>query len=458
MCGICGIYSLDNRAKVDKVLLERMRDSMAHRGPDYKGMYLSPKIGLGHSRLSIIDTSALAHQPISNEDGTVKVVLNGEIYNCQDLRRELEGNRHIFKSKSDTEVLVHLYEQFGEMFMEKLRGMFALALWDEKKERLIIARDRIGQKPLVYAIKDDFFYFASEIKALRNIPGIGKSISDNSLFLYFTFRMPLGEETIFPDVKRLSPGKYMVIESGEARVRSYWSPAGLKEESIDKKHPEKQLFRLLKDTVSSQMISDVPIGAFLSGGVDSSSIVGLMSLYSKPPVKTFSVTCDSGGLRDPDSFFAQKASEIFKTEHSTIRFDSVWIESLDEVVSNMDEPYSNPAALSFYFLCQRVKKDVTVVLSGDGGDEVFAGYSGYRNWKIISWLSRGLGISGMLNVNSSVIKKRILSDANIPGIIEKGLILLVSNQQKRGLRRMFDGKEISRIFTDKMRSHIEYGL
>lgn len=458
MCGICGIYSLDNRAKVDKIALERMRDSMAHRGPDYKGMYLSDKIGLGHCRLSIIDRSALAHQPISNEDGTVKVVLNGEIYNYLDLRRELEGNRHTFNSKSDTEVLVHLYEEYGESFMDRLRGMFALALWDEKKERLIIARDRVGQKPLVYATKDNLLYFASEIKALRNMPRIGNGISENSLLLYFVFRMPIGEETVFPDIKRLLPGKYMLIENGETRIKSYWSPAKFKKVDNNNRHPEKQLFSLLEDTVSSQMISDVPIGAFLSGGVDSSSIVGLMSLHSKSPIKTFSVIYEEGGLRDTDSLFAQKVSEIFKTEHAKIKFNLDWIEYLDEIVSSMDEPYSNPAALSFHFLCKRAKEDVTVVLSGDGGDEVFAGYSGYRNWKIINWISRGLGISGKLNINSSVIRKRILSDANIPGIIKKGLILLVSNQQKKGLRRMFDGKEISRIFTDRMKSCIEYGL
>jgi len=459
MCGICGIYSLDSQRLVDKDILEKIRDRLLHRGPDDRGVYISDNVGLGHSRLSIIDKSSLAHQPLSNEDKTVWIVLNGEIYNYLDLRQELERDGHIFKSKSDTEVLVHLYEKLGEEFIEMLRGMFAFALWDENRKRLILARDRVGQKPLVYAEKNNILYFASEIKALRSMAGIGTEIDSSSVLLYFLFRLPIGEQTMFPDIKRLPPGKYMLIENGKREIKTYWTPSKFKNIDIDEKQPQEQLFSLLDETVKSQMLSDVPVGAFLSGGVDSSSIVGLMSLYSKSPVKTFSVVYESDDIKDHDSLFAEDAAEIFKTGHKKIEFDTDWIYSLDKVVFSMDEPYSNPAALSFYFLCKEAKKDVTVVLSGDGGDEVFAGYSGYRNWKIIDLISRGFGISGKLNINSEIIRKKILSNSNISEAAKIGLILLVSNSQKRGLRRMLDSKEIThKLFTNKFKDSIEYGL
>ncbi len=450
MCGIAGVIDF-RRKDIEEDQINRMVDILTHRGPDDRGMYISGNIGLGHTRLSIIDRTSLAHQPLSNENGTIWVVLNGEIYNYLSLRQELKQCNHVFKSNSDTEVLVHLYEEFGEEFIGRLRGMFAFALWDGNKKLLLIARDRVGQKPLVYTQKDNILYFASEIKALRSISGVGDEIDNNSILIYFSFRLPIGEDTIFQDIKRLSPGKYMLIKDSKIQIKTYWHPAKFNKVDIDYAQAGKQLFSLLEQTVESQMISDVPVGAFLSGGIDSSVIAGIMSVCEKSPVKTFSLVYN--GINDPDSIFAEKVSKFFKTEHKKICFNPYWIDSLDEIVSCMDEPYSNPALLSFYFLCMEAKRDVTVVLSGDGGDEVFAGYSGYTNWKIIDMVSRWLNVAGKLNINSSIIKTKILSGLHISQIEKIRLLLLVSNAQKRGLRRMFENSQITdKLFTDKIKN------
>ncbi|MBL7197586.1 MAG: asparagine synthase (glutamine-hydrolyzing) [Candidatus Omnitrophica bacterium] len=459
MCGIYGLYNLGNQSRIDKSILEKMRDKLTHRGPDDVGIYTSGGIGLGHSRLSIIDRTPLARQPLSNENNTVWVVLNGEIYNYLSLKQELRDKNHVFRSNGDAEVIVHLYEELGEGLIERLRGMFVFALWDENKRFLFIARDRVGQKPLVYIIKDNILYFASEIKALRSVTGVGDELDDNSLLLYFSFRLPIGEQTMFKDIKRLLPGKYLFIENSKVQIRTYWHPSRFNGENIDGKHPERKLFSLLEESVELQMASDVPIGAFLSGGIDSSVITGLMSKHSKFGVRTFSIFYEDAGIKDPDSFFAEKVARLFKTDHKKISFNPDWIDSMDHIVSLMDEPYSNPAALSFYFLCKNAKKDVTVILSGDGGDEVFAGYSGYANWKLIDMFSRCFGTSGKIDINSAIIKRIMLSDADIPKIMKLGLLLLVPKAQKRGLRRMIENKQIvSKLFADKIKNNIEYGI
>lgn len=459
MCGICGIYNLNTGKSFDKDALIKMTARLSHRGPDDEGIYVSERVGLGQRRLAIIDRSASAHQPLSNENGSIWLVLNGEIYNYLDLKDDLEGKGHVFKSKSDSEVLIHLYEEESDGFLEKLRGMFVLALWDSNKNVLLVVRDRIGQKPLVYAQKDDVLYFASEIKSLRCIGGIGEEIDANSVLLYFSFKLPIGTQTIFSDIKRLMPGKYMRIVDGEIQIKTYWPPNSFNKAHIDSEHPEKQLFSLLEDTVRSQMVSDVPMGAFLSGGIDSSAIVGLMSNHAQSPIKTFSIVYGNGEKNDADSFFIDKAVKAFKIENKKISFDPKWIDYLAGIVLGMDEPYSGPETLSYFFLCQAARKEVTVVLSGDGGDEVFAGYSGYRNWKAIDRVSRWLGFSGKLNINSALIKSKMLPEVQISDIEKLGLLFLVPASQRRGLRRMFQSRQInSQLFTDKIKNKFEYGV
>lgn len=459
MCGIYGIYNLEKKGAINKDELTKMGSELPHRGPDDSGIFVSQKVGLGYSRLSIIDRTIMGNQPFSNEYGSVWVVLNGEIYNYIGLRQDLIKRSHIFRSNSDTEVLVHLYEEYGEDFIKKLRGMFAFALWDANKRQLIIARDRMGQKPLVYAKKDDFLYFASEIKALRCISKLGKELDDDSVLLYYSFKLPIGEKTMFKDIKRLAPGKYMVVKDNEISIKTYWSP-----NEINKLHTlggslHRQLFNLLDETVSMQMASDVPVGAFLSGGVDSSTVVGLMTKNTGAPIKTFSIAYEANGAEDTDSYFAKEIAKLFKAEHRKIEFDPLWIDSLEKVVSLMDEPYSNQTVLSFYFLCKAAKEDVTVILSGDGGDEVFAGYSGYANWKLIDRLSCWLGLCGKLNLNSKIIKKLFLSGKEKGKFIKALALLLVSNSQKRGLRRMSESSEIiNKLFTPELKGRIEYGI
>lgn len=391
MCGICGKISYD-RKPVEKDLLRKMCRSFSYRGPDDEGIYIngwtgegSQKVsaGLGHTRLSIIDLSHAGHQPMSNEDGTIWVTYNGEIYNFTELRADLESKGHTFKSRTDTEVILHLYEEEGLQSVHHLNGMFAFALWDEKVSRLWICRDRIGIKPLVYYWDGRHFVFASEIKALLSDPTIPKELDHEALILYLAFNYVPAPYTIFKGIKKLQPGHFMTLENGKLEIRNYWdvprstdtdvcSRACSEQESI-----KKSLCEYLSEAVRARMISDVPLGAFLSGGIDSSIIVALMAKHANEPVRTFSIGFEDVKLFD-ETRYSRDVASLFNTDHREFKLTyRDMLDVLPNVLSTFDEPFADSSAIPTYIVSRETKRYVTVALSGDGGDELFAGYRYY---------------------------------------------------------------------------------
>ena len=393
MCGICGKISLSDRP-VEADLLSRMCQSISYRGPDDAGISIhrwscgmsgSPiHGGLGHRRLSVIDLTPAGHQPMSNEDGTVVITFNGEIYNFKALKSELIRKGHVFRSNTDTEVILHLYEEEGTNAVRRLNGMFAYALWDENKSRLWICRDRIGIKPLVYYWNGKQFLFASEIKAILCDPIISKKMDRDALTLYLSFNYIPAPYTIFEDIHKLEPGHFLVLENGKLKIERYWDispnddspispmPAIHRQETY-----QKLLFQTINEAVQSQMVADVSLGAFLSGGLDSSIIVALMATHAKDPIKTFSIGFKADELYD-ETHYARKVAKHYKTDHH--EFKLTYKELLDvfpEVLSMFDEPFADSSAVATYIVSRETRKYVTVALSGDGGDELFAGYRSY---------------------------------------------------------------------------------
>ncbi len=366
MCGICGIWGLD-----DKTILKGMMESISHRGPDDSGEFIDRGISLGHLRLSIIDLTS-GHQPVFNEDDSIAVVFNGEIYNYRELKAELEAMGHKFYTSSDTETIVHAYEEYGNSFVHKLKGMFAIALWDGNRKILILARDRVGIKPLYYAIIDGKLVFASEIKAILKFPGIQAAINKNVIDEFFSFGYVSRENTLFSGIKKLEQGHMLIIEDGDVTARKYWELDA--SEPLDQSENDivSSLIDRIKKSVKAHMVSDVPVGAFLSGGIDSSFIVGLMSQLTDEPVKTFSVGFDVAGYDELK--YAHRVSECFGTEHEGIIVGPE--PSLLEKISwHMEEPATDPALVPTYKVSELAQKKVKVVLTGDGADEQFAGYN-----------------------------------------------------------------------------------
>lgn len=384
MCGICGIIDKNNR-NINKENLASMTKFLAHRGPDGEGIYIHNNMGLGHRRLSIIDLSDNAKQPMSNEDGTVWVVFNGMIYNYKALREELIQKGHQFKSHSDTEVIIHLYEERGKDCIKSLRGMFAFALWDAIRKKIILVRDRVGQKPLVYAQTKDFFLFASEPKAIFASGLLSKEIDIVGMQHSFSYMNVPWPYTMYKNIKQLPPASVLDFDlhNNLINIDKYWKIDLGTKLKITVEEASNRLVSLLEESVKLQLISDVSLGAFLSGGVDSSTVVALMSKFSSKPVETFSIGFEAQGKNDPEFRFSKKISSIFKTNHHQVSVDHNIINNLSEMLMFYDEPYANPVALLNFELCRTMKKDVTVALSGDGADEIFAGYSGYRNWKAV---------------------------------------------------------------------------
>lgn len=370
MCGISGIYNYGIDEKVEVEDLERLNQVLSHRGPDDCGYFVDHCVGLGHRRLSIIDLST-GHQPIYNEDKTIVLVCNGEIYNYQMLRELLFSRGHQFYTKSDTEVIIHLYEEFGEEFVKELRGMFALALWDDKRKKLVLARDRLGIKPLFYSIDQQRLIFGSEIKSIVNHPSYPKRIDYEALHDYLSFMTTTGSKTIFEGVNRLLPAELLICEGGNIEKRIYWETA--KQYSAKRIVSIKEFEEYLLDAVRSHLVSDVPVGAFLSGGLDSSAIVALMSKIMNQPVKTFSIGF-SGSQYYDETPFARKVAEHFKTDHHEIFIEPDVIDVIPKMIDHFDEPYAVSSALPTYFLAKHAREKVKVVLTGDGADELMAGY------------------------------------------------------------------------------------
>jgi len=369
MCGISGF--IGNFSKND---LEKMNNVMVHRGPDDSGIYFKNNVGLAHRRLSIIDLEG-GHQPMSNEDNTVWIVFNGEIYNFQDLKKQHLGS-HKFKTRSDTEVIIHLYEEYGEKCINYLRGMFAFAIWDERKKKLLLVRDRFGIKPLYYARTGKGFIFASELKAILETEAVPREVDKQALNLYLTFRYVPGLRTMIDSVQKLEPAHYLVYQNGRLKIRQYWDLNFQKDENKSEEYYSQALKELLKKSIDIRLISEVPLGAYLSGGLDSSFMVGLMSQLMTEPVKTFTAGFE-GGWHD-ESPYAEFIAKKFRTDHRLLKTKADAVSVLEKVIWHLDEPLADAATIPTYLLSQLTKKYVTVILSGEGADELLAGYEKYK--------------------------------------------------------------------------------
>ena len=376
MCGISGIIAKDDSFRLDISGIRDMTTAMVHRGPDAEGFFLHGPIALGHRRLKIIDLEG-GQQPLYNEDQTIVVVFNGEIYNFEELRVDLEGKGHTFKTHSDTEVIVHAYEEYGCECAKILRGMFAFAIYDLKKRQLLLVRDRLGIKPLYYYEDDRQLVFASEIKAILKVLQGKPSVDSSLIDFYMTLGYVPGGSTMFRGIRKLLPGHFLLFRNGASLIAQYWDLADSSRQNLSfseaKEHLEEQLF----ESVRLHMISDVPIGAFLSGGLDSSSIVACMSRLAGGRVKTFSVGY-SDDFRSSELVFARKVADYFGTEHHEFILESDdFFDSLNMTLEHIEEPIVESAAVALYRLSALARRHVTVILSGEGGDEILAGYPLY---------------------------------------------------------------------------------
>lgn len=392
MCGIAGVLSLDEQQPVQPAMLRAMADSLRHRGPDAEGFHVDGPAGLAFRRLSVIDLSSAAHQPMANEDGTVWLVLNGEIYNYPELREALIGRGHRFRSHSDAEVVLHLYEERGPACVAALNGMFAFAIWDGRQRRLFAARDHFGIKPFYYAVSGGTFIFASEIKALLTTGLIGAECDRDSLSEYLTFQFCLGESTLFRGIRKLEPGCFLQVEPGGAvATRRYWDLDFTVDEAAPSENAcVEQLRTLLDDAVRDQLRADVPVGAHLSGGLDSSSVVALAARHASGQLHTF-----SGGFREgPDEMpYAREVSAAVNTiHHEVFPTEREFVDLLPTLIYHMDEPAAGPGVFPQYFVSRLAREHVTVVLGGQGGDEMFGGYTRY----LIAYLEECIrgGIAG----------------------------------------------------------------
>jgi asparagine synthase (glutamine-hydrolysing) len=353
-----------------------MTSVLSHRGPDDKGIYTEGHVGLGHQRLSIIDLSVAGHQPMSNEDNSIWIIFNGEIYNYEVLRKELITRGHVFKSHTDTEVIIHLYEDAGTECVHKLRGMFAFAIWDSKRQQLFLARDRAGKKPLVYAKLDRAFVFASEIKSLLQDPSVRTEINPEAMHHYLTYQYVPGPMTIFQSIKKLPPAHMLTLCNGEITIQQYWNISYAQKIELSSINGYiEQFMDIFREAVKIRLRSDVPLGAFLSGGIDSSAIVAVMSQIGNQPVKTFSIGFEEADYNELQ--YAKKVANRFQTDHKEFKVKPNAINILPKLVWHYDEPYADPSAIPTYYVSQLTREYVTVALNGDGGDESFAGYERY---------------------------------------------------------------------------------
>jgi len=383
MCGVCGVIQVAGEARlpVEQETLDRMTDAMTHRGPNDRGTYLTPGVALGVRRLSIVDVEG-GHQPFANEDGTIWGIQNGELYNHADLRKGLQSRGHVFRSRCDTEVLPHLYEQHGTQFPRELRGKFGLAVWDERRRQAVVARDRLGVKPIYYARSGDYLLFASELKSLLASGLVGGELDLDAIDAYLTLGFVPAPRTPLAQVRKLMPGELIVVEGGKVRLDRYWSyplpePEPLGSRSVDDLAAE--LLEVVEESVRVRLMSDVPLGAMLSGGLDSSLIVALMARHMSDPVKTFSVgfteagdSNELGDAREVASFYGADHHEL---ELSFVRQDV----ALADLAGHLDEPLADLSSLGFLALSRLAADTVTVALSGQGADELLGGYSRHRN-------------------------------------------------------------------------------
>ena len=390
MCGIAGgIWSSDSKALTPQIL-KRMTDALVHRGPDDEGQYFQTQrnnhsnnnfasepvgVGLGFRRLSIIDLVG-GHQPMSNEDGTIWIVFNGEIYNYLDLRRRLEGNGHRFSTDTDTETIVHLYEDLGADCFAQLNGMFAIAIWDSRHNRLVLARDRVGKKPLFYAHTSEQTVFASELKSLIEVPGLNREINPTAIDHYLTYQYIPHPFCIYKGVSKVKPGHVLTFENGTKSERRFWNVNWSHIEPVSPADRIDAIRETLIDSVRIRLRSDVPLGAFLSGGVDSSLIVAIAQQQLQQPINTFSIGFAESSF--DETAYAQQVADHVGSSHQRFEVTPDAVSILDDLIYHYDEPFADSSAIPTWYLCQQTRQQVTVALSGDGGDELFAGYERYH--------------------------------------------------------------------------------
>ncbi|CAG1066057.1 asparagine synthase (glutamine-hydrolysing) [uncultured bacterium] len=422
MCGICGKLYFDGSKPVSREVIDSMTDVMEHRGPDDRGTFIGKGVALGHRRLSIIDLSQLGHQPMSNEDGTISVVFNGEIYNYLEIREELIKAGHVFRSATDTEVIVHAYEEYGREFGGRFNGMFAIGLWDGRKKELLLVRDRLGVKPLYYHRNGQFISFASEIKSLLTDPEVARKVDLQALSNFFTLHYVPGPRTMFEGIMKLQPGHIMTVRAGKVETQRYWElkkdPALVKYMSGAKEEDAaSHLYSALSESVRKRMQSDVPVGALLSGGLDSSAILGLMTELTGRPVPAFTVGYSESGEDSISEFkYSRQVAKHFQSHYKEVVVSaSKFLDFLPKAVWHQDEPIGEPASIPLYFVSKLAKDNgVTVLLTGEGSDELFAGYN--RHWGEI--LSEYYQL--MPGILRDTVLKRLISALPRMPLLKKG--------------------------------------
>jgi asparagine synthase (glutamine-hydrolysing) len=413
MCGICGIVSTDREAVIEPAVIRRMCDTLAHRGPDDQGMYVAPGVALGHRRLSIIDLRPEGRQPMSNEDGTVQIVFNGEIYNFAEHYQWLIARGHKFRSRTDTEVIIHLYEELGVRCLERLRGMFAFAIWDQRKHCLFLARDRFGKKPLFYHVDGKQMLFASEAKAILTYPQFEREPDPVAIDNYIALGYVAGARSAFKGIRKLPPAHYLLLADGKVEIRRYWRLAFTPKLELSEDEACAQIVDRLSEAVRLRLIGDVPIGAFLSGGLDSSSIVALMAALGSGPVKTFSIGFEESAY--DETAYARTVARHFGTDHHEFVVRPEGQEILDRMVWHYDEPFADAAALPTFYLSKLTREYVTVALTGEAGDENFAGYPRYAYNSLAQYLQGKSEVLRWLVRNAARLGDRLLLESGTLG-------------------------------------------
>jgi asparagine synthase (glutamine-hydrolysing) len=455
MCGICGQVVKEKGGTASRELLEAMCECMRYRGPDDEGVFMDAAVGLGHRRLSIIDVAG-GKQPLSNEDGTIWIVFNGEIYNFKQLKAELLAKGHRFTTNTDTEVIVHLYEEEGKACVERLRGMFAFAIWDRPAGRLLLARDRLGQKPLFYADTPGGFFFASEAKALLQCKGVDTGLDTLAMHHYLSLRFIPQPSTMFRGVKKLPPAHTLLYENGRFEIERYWDLSYAPKSGMGEKELVRALEELLLEVVELHLVSDVPLGAFLSGGIDSSLVVAMMSKVSPRRVKTFSI----GTLEEDynELPYARMVAERYGTEHREFIVKPDIVNIIPKLIWFMDEP-TDPFAISVYYVARETRKYVTVALGGDGGDEAFGGYDRYFGNRFVDYYQKIP--SGLRKVLVGPLVGRIPESYKRKSLAQKvGWLetMAAENDGRRYALSMsyfrFTGQMKDRLYTKRMKGEV----
>lgn len=446
MCGIAGQLALADGAVVDLADIHRMTDAMVHRGPDDEGFFIDAarRVALGMRRLSIIDV-ATGQQPVFTEDRSVACILNGEIYNFRSLREELEAKGHTFKSTGDTEVLAHLYEEYGPESVRRLRGMFAFGIWDARTETLVLARDRLGKKPLYYAEHGGHLSFASELSALITLPRISRDVDPEAVDLYLTHSYIPAPQSIFRAVRKLPAAHLMTVRRGRIRIERYWTIEDCEPLDAPREEWVARLRGVLREVVGRRLVSDVPLGCFLSGGVDSSSVVALMSELSAKPVRTFSIGFTEEEFSELP--YARTVAERYGTDHHefVVRPDAT--EILPQLVRHFGEPFGDSSAIPTWYLAKLTRRHVTVALNGDGGDELFAGYQWYRSARTLDRLA-GTVPPAMAGGLGAVLGSRGRLGSRLRRLGER--LRMQPGRRFASIRRVLDGDARERLYGQEL--------